>query len=61
MLPDYKDIPIVALNVSSEQDTEWFARFSSFDRLQRVTSIMYRFMNKLRQQPIITGPIDYSE
>ncbi|CAI6376006.1 unnamed protein product [Macrosiphum euphorbiae] len=47
-LPDYSDPTNACLMVVPEKEVEWFTRFSSLKRMQRVTAIMYRFIRHTR-------------
>lgn len=51
-LPELKDpAPVVCV---AELASEWFTRFSSFDRLIRVIARIFRFVKGCRRQPV--GP-----
>ncbi|XP_060864287.1 uncharacterized protein LOC132940573 [Metopolophium dirhodum] len=51
-LPDYSDPTNACLMVVPEKEVEWFTRFSSLKRMQRVTAIMYRFIRHTRTKRV---------
>jgi len=51
-LPDYSDPTNACLMVVPEKEDEWFTRFSSLKRMQRVTAIMYRFIRHTRTKRV---------
>ncbi|XP_050055781.1 LOW QUALITY PROTEIN: uncharacterized protein LOC126549715 [Aphis gossypii] len=50
-LPEYSDSTKACLMTLPENEVEWFSRFSSLRRMQRVMVIIYRFINHARRLP----------
>jgi len=61
-------LPEIKPNVSSTlaaavspSPLELFNRFSSFSRMQRVSSFVFRYLGRLRRKPVCSGPLMLSE
>jgi len=50
-LPEYSDSTKACLVTLPEKEVEWFSRFSSLRRMQRVVVIIYRFIKHARKLP----------
>lgn len=60
-LPEQINIPSVSLSIITTKDSEWFCRFSTLTRLQRVIAYMRRFVNKTRRLKVSTGFLQHTE
>ncbi|KAL4103253.1 hypothetical protein QTP88_018630 [Uroleucon formosanum] len=50
-IPELPETRPVALVLSTEQPSEWYASFSSYDRLVRVVAYIYRFLQACKKHP----------
>lgn len=61
-VPEQTSHPLDAVTLTTTiDDPEWFHRFSSLTRLQRVISYMHRFIDRVRKRSSLDGYLRHSE
>jgi hypothetical protein len=61
-LPEHSSKVITTLTINVKSPPfEVFNRFSSLNKMQRVLSFVFRFLDRLRRLPICSGPVTFME